>query len=660
MKKPAEIRGHGGEHGTIRDVVRRSMGTAHVPGEAPALGGRPEERKPQMNTYTHDTADQATAIVGKSEIVELVQKWMREDGLAPTASEVLRPVLVAWLESALAGRQLTERRVAKTVNKMQESTVTAEDVLALTRQLLDLIDYSPLPESKGRLTKAEYEAVLADRRDHSDVLERKRRRFLEFTNALLRGQRDLIPELASRTYDVAISSVVAAADVIRQGRGAYNGLPVTGLVSPEPDAAYTALDPDKNETTYICGWEYEVATLAQDLTALPNIAVAIVGHSSREFAGAAAEMVDVLAGTRASGKQHYALDHVVVGQGYVKLAHSPLDQLKAKLVMPYAAVDEGRVMAVADGAVMVEGRWYRDDLPDRLRDAMKTYRAVTDTNREGPRVFDWDIEWSAGERRDGLVEARRKFETEPRDARGASKYVQHYAYGSLEWLQLTTRGKNSANTFATSFKGWHRAGETALTGVAAHGFLTTLRVVRTNAARINVWREHHALDEGNGLIVDEYSALFRKVESRIKESMAQWSWTAQPKAVLQAEVDLGWGAHWNIDHDDDMLNWEPNDATFVVNVTRADDETADVIADTLVARVRDMADRHISLAGGPYYYDVSTVMRIEMRFDFLDHYTMDEDNQPLPMPKEGLPLSAEVVLVPNHLPLCASPNRGRD
>lgn len=613
-----------------------------------------------MNMYTRKTIDQATAIINESAIVELVQQWMHEDGLMTTSTALLRPVLIAWVESALAGRQVSERRVAKTVNKMQESTVTAEDVLALTRQVLDVVDYSPLPASNVRFTKAEYEAVLADRRDHSDVLERKRRRFLEFTNALLRGQRDLVPEFASRTCNVAISSVACTADVIGQGRGTYNRLPMTGLVSSEPDADYIAPDPDEDETTYIYGWEYEVATVAQDLTELPNIAVAIVGHSSRELAGAAAEMVDILAGTRASGKQHHALDHVVVGPEYVKLAHSPLDQLKAKLVMPYAAGDEGKVMAVADRSIMVEGLWYRDDLPETLRDAMKTYRAVSDANHEGPRVSDWDVEWNAQERRDGLVEARRKFETEPRDAGHASKYVQHHAYGSPEWLQLTAHGKNSAASFATTFIRWHRAGETGLTGAAAHGFLTTLRVVRTNAVRIDAWRERHALDEGNGLILDEYATLCRKVESRVKESMAEWSRTAQSKAVVQAEADLGWGAHWVIDHDDDMLNWVPNDATVVVNVVRADDETAGTIAAALVAKLRDLAEAHITASGESYYYDLSTLMRIEMRFDFLDEYTMDEDGQLLPVPLNGLPLSAEVILVPRHLPHCASPNRGRD
>lgn len=575
-----------------------------------------------MTNNNPNTFDQAAAIIHESGIVELVRDWRREDGLVPFSFEQIRPVLIAWLGNALDGRPFTERSVAKTVSQMQGAPVSAEDVLALTRQVLDLIDFSPLPGDVARRTKAECEVVLAERGDRAAILQRKRLRFLEFTNAILLCQRDLIPELGGRTYDVALSSVIGTADVTGQSR-----------------------------------WRYEVATLVSDNADVRNIAVGIVGANSRTFAHTVGEMAGVFSAPHGPQHRRHALDHLVADTAYGMAAHGPLSELGAKLVVPYPAELEGAVMAVADGAVMVEGRWYRDDLPAKLRDAMKTFRAVTGTNREGTRVADWDVEWGMEERRAALVNARRAFEGEPREAGRASEYVQHYAYGSPGWLELTERGRSSSTEFARTFNGWHPSGATALTGAAAHGFLTTLLVVKANAVSVNKWREYHALDEGNGLIDDEFSRLYAMVVSRVQESMAEWSRTSQAEAVARAENDLGWGAHWAIDLNDD-LRWETNESTRIVNGVRANAEAVDTIATALVARLCELADGLLA-CGGKSYFDLSTVMRIEMRFDFLVDFTMDEENRYLPMPEEGLPLSAEVALVPRHLPRCASPRRSR-
>ena len=217
-----------------------------------------------------NSIDQATAIIRESGAVELVRAWMSEDGHAPASSEWLRTVLVGWVATALAGRPLTEQHVAKTVKKMPGSTVTTEQVARVTRRVLEVIDYSPLPASDGPLTKNEYEAVLAGRRLNATSLELKRLRFLEFTNALLLAQRDLVPELVGRKYDVALGSVFRAAGVAGLGHASYERLAGSDCVSLEPDAGFVHLHSDPDNFGY--GWRSEVATLVPDTMEAPAIA----------------------------------------------------------------------------------------------------------------------------------------------------------------------------------------------------------------------------------------------------------------------------------------------------------------------------------------------------------------------------------------------------
>ena len=417
-----------------------------------------------------NSIDQATAIIRESGAVELVRAWMSEDGHAPASSEWLRTVLVGWVATALAGRPLTEQHVAKTVKKMPGSTVTTEQVARVTRRVLEVIDYSPLPASDGPLTKNEYEAVLAGRRLNATSLELKRLRFLEFTNALLLAQRDLVPELVGRKYDVALGSVFRAAGVAGLGHASYERLAGSDCVSLEPDAGFVHLHSDPDNFGY--GWRSEVATLVPDTMEAPAIAVGIV-HSPRNLRHSFHEMAEALDASYGPQRRRHNLNHIVADTAYRVLAHSALGELGAKLVMPYHLTDEGQVMAVADGAFKVEGRWYRDDLPATLRDAMKTYHEVTAANRVGTRVADWDVEWGAEECRDAAVKARRTFETTPRDAEDASTHAQELAYGSTAWQRLTAHGEHSSAEFAKTFDRSQPTPRTTLTGAAAHGFLTT-------------------------------------------------------------------------------------------------------------------------------------------------------------------------------------------
>ncbi|WP_449407162.1 hypothetical protein [Microbacterium maritypicum] len=162
-------------------------------------------------------------------------------------------------------------------------------------------------------------------------------------------------------------------------------------------------------------------------------------------------------------------------------------------------------------------------------------------------------------------------------------------------------------------------------------------------------------DAGAGFIFDEWCTLYGMVETRIKARMAKWSRSARENEVAAAEKERGYGGQWVVDLDDYPVNWMPDAQTTVVQVTRADEATADIIAKRLLGRIMNLAEDRLYDYGTST--DLSHEFRIELRFDFIDEYMTDED--PLPMPVGGLPLSADVTLVPSSLPRCADVSRVR-
>lgn len=166
----------------------------------------------------------------------------------------------------------------------------------------------------------------------------------------------------------------------------------------------------------------------------------------------------------------------------------------------------------------------------------------------------------------------------------------------------------------TQFEKTFRAGESALTpaapwysGETAHGFFTTLIICAANAEPIAEWELYHSLDEGNGLMVDEWYAMYHLLLPRIQEGMRKWSREAQP-----SDAD----AYWNVDNDEDTYGWRPDGAATVVEFTRATEELADAVADALVESLRTQAQYFLD--DDPEAENLCREARIELALDFVD------------------------------------------
>lgn len=121
-----------------------------------------------------------------------------------------------------------------------------------------------------------------------------------------------------------------------------------------------------------------------------------------------------------------------------------------------------------------------------------------------------------------------------------------------------------------------------LTGEAAHGFITTLIAVAMNAHRIAEWKLDHALDEGEGVLADEWYAMIHLVRSGLEEAMSEWSTQMHPAALA-----MDGAGRWNIEHDEETDGWVPDSATAVVEMMRATPEEATELVEQLTLKNRE-------------------------------------------------------------------------
>lgn len=541
--------------------------------------------------HTHQNIEtvsflEAATIIDESGVVEMVERWAADDRTALHNSALdVRTMLAGWLATAFAGSSLSEANVAMT---LRDGYITDDaagsDVASLTRQLLDLMDYRPLPASDRPRTKARYDGVLRERAADAQRLAEKRRRHLAFMNAILRAQLDL----TGCVYDklsIALGSVTRAAGVEGIHSNDYQQMHVSEHVSAEPDAGFALHN--REERTFEYGWTYEVTTLvSNDLLgpdSVPDIVIGIAGHQPHSHGPAAREVVTELLG---SGR---SIERVMGEVAYfpmlnAELVQQPLREHGADLVMEYTALHEGTVLAVADDAVLVEGQWFRSNMPDVLRTAMKDFREASQDNRtgDGSRVIDAGAQRRLAERRDALLDARRDFET-PAPPSTANQFEQYYAYGSPAWTMAFTQGRYAHTKFGRAFRDTDSdltPRTSSLSGEAAHGFITTLIIAATNAQHIAEWELYHSLDEGNGLMVDEWYAMYHLLVPRIQAGMAEWSRKTQAHAR----------AYWNTDGIEDTHNWRPDGAATVIEMARATEELADTVATSLISSLRQQAD----------------------------------------------------------------------
>lgn len=581
---------------------------------------------------------EASFIIDESAVAEKVRYWLDQDGQHPELSDVdIHNVLSGWLATALAGLPLNEVNVVRMLRAAPVKYVASEeDVREITDQVLGAMDPLPLPPRDKPLTKSEFEDLRMERERGGIKLARNRGRFVEFTNAILRAQMD-ITDSVDDSMSVALGSVFRTAGVEGVPQNRYRQMSGSEHVSLEPDAGFAVRN---GEVHY--GWEYEVATLVSTdvlrSESVPNIVVGIVGHRPGVLGYAAPTLVEELL------EGDHNVQRVTGDLAYFPHAHPDLVQRRlrdsgAELVMEYSPLDEGKALAASEEAILVEGTWYRKDLPEALKTAMKDFREASKANRtaDGSRVLSADAQQLLEEHRDALLDARVAYEvTTP--VSESSKYKQEHRYGSTEWTMAYTQGRYANTQFEKTFRDRESilASRTPwLSGETAHGFITTLLIAASNAQLIAEWELYHSLDEGNGLMVDEWYAMYHLLVPRLQEGMKKWSRETQPH-----EFD----AYWNVDNDEETHHWRPDGSATVLEFVRATEELADTVADALLASLHTQAQHFLD--DDDESEDLSREARIELALDFVDaNRHGGEEGTWLPVPTGGALLAAEATLV---------------
>ncbi|MBT2473025.1 hypothetical protein J7E68_00085 [Microbacterium sp. ISL-103] len=526
--------------------------------------------------------EKATLIIDDSDVTEMVEQWLDDDveGVFLTDLDA-RDALIGWLAIAFAGAPLDSRNVAALLNHFDTSFEIGEDDLReVTRQITSTMD----------------DKLGAD----AAKLARRRR---EFTNAILRTQLKSTGH-AGESISVALTSLMSTTD----------------------------------------GETYEVATLVSpDLLRSDSVPNIVIGVADGTQDAAVGDLVrDLLGG------ENY-IDHVTGDVTYfpglpTDVALTPLRECGATVVMDYNPDDEGRVLATAEGVVLVEGRWYSDNLPEALLTAMKDFRESSRQNRTpgGQRVLSAEVQFDLEERRDALLRARRAFQVPTPPV--TSTHEQIIAYGSADWSRAYRDGQYANKHFEREFL----RHELALTPQLdpfpdGHSFLTTLVVAATNEQRIADWKRYHSLDEGNGILIDEWYAMYHRIVPRLQDIMSAWSRDNQPEAVQASVLKVGVGGQWVVNQDEETADWTPDGNAAVVEMTRANIETAEQIVKIVAANLR--AQAHNFAREGR---DLSRDARIILRLEFVDadRCGADEDDVWAAVPAEGVLIAADATLVP--------------
>lgn len=399
----------------------------------------------------------AARIVDDSGVVDKLLQWMKEDQKHRGGRRALlstRAVLIAWVATALASEPLHVKRVAEVlsvrlsretaaimgVDYREYANLEYNDVLQrvdrATDRFMEALDYKPMGTRHGALTKAQWEAVLADRDNRAKELERKRKRHFRFANDLLHTQYNSLPQsVRLDTISVSIDATFMSAF----GRGASNenlaAREADDLYLSEPDAAlYARKFKDKNGGSSIrksgWGWEYElVALISNDPAiprAVPHIVLGFNQHPAAFDSNLRAE--EIFDDLYARG---FTLDHVVGDQAYFPGARAEMLQNKlrrrgAKLVMKYAkpqdkreANGEGTIQGEKHGAKMIEGKWYCPCIPTELRSAVVDYQRACAADRRNPKLNKKQCAARKAEHaaiRDARIKQREVWQMRPKNA----------------------------------------------------------------------------------------------------------------------------------------------------------------------------------------------------------------------------------------------------
>lgn len=338
------------------------------------------------------------------------------------------------------------------------------------------------------------------------------------------------------------------------------------------------------------------------------------------------------------------LTRISGGSAYFPSAtlQTPLRARGTEIVMEYSLDDEGRVLAAAAGRILVEGQWYRDDLPQPLLTASKDFHVAQKSNRkpDGRCVLDASVESKLEHRRDALLAARREYDSARPEGAPVSEFEQTCAYGTGEWRMAYAAHVNRESSFVVSFGETERSLVPKSSDLRGSAFMTALTVVGMNARRIADWKLYHSLDQGYGTLADEWYALYHLIEPRLKDAMHSWSAETQPGAVSDFV-----GGRWTVDTEE-TFDWVPDGAATVVEMTRATKELADDIAEKLIVALRAQASELLEEGGG--VRDLSQHSCIVLRLDFVDAdmYGSEEDDVWAAVPEEGVLVAAEATIHP--------------
>nr|WP_314843373.1 hypothetical protein [uncultured Microbacterium sp.] len=454
----------------------------------------------------------ALALVDDSGIVSAFEAWRAEDGVAAAVvslpDRVLLTAMVALgLEgtapspaavATLLGERLTPR--TRLLIGLDHAFVALgceqrrRRVRRAMARLLDVIDSQPLP-SRQRLTKGEWDAVIEDRAVRADELETKRQRLVEVANRLLGAQYNTLPvDCRGDRVNVAVDSRFRRARTKGISLNRVSALADSARVSAEPDAGFFVTGPSlfaNQDSGY--GWEDELAVLiSPDPTRpglVPNIVVGFNTHvPGQGGARAAMEMLEHV------GERTGALGFVVVDRAYTAVRRElfvrPLRALGADIVADYPTHRLG-VQEVVDGAVLVEGIWYQDSMPHRLKDAVKRTR---DTGGSSPAE-----RAEARLELDALIAARGSF-TLPAAERARTstelRHEQRHPYMSEAWTNAYLAGRRAFTATHATVREQRLSGA-LVKGATAQAVSSLLAIVGANARIVSAFtdrsREHESM-----------------------------------------------------------------------------------------------------------------------------------------------------------------------
>lgn len=482
-------------------TLNRSNSLAATAEHFARFGSRPSTPIPTA------TLQKAKALVDASGVADLLTVWAAEDGKkVRTTSLPARQMLSVWIALGLAQRELTVSNAASVLGEhltparrraldltqdfSEHSPEQVERIVdRATKSLIAVIDAFPTSTRGRRLTKGEWESVLAERANVSADLERRRKRFVVFANMLLGAQhKSAAVSDPQEGVSVVIDSRFRSAGVRGMAKRQMNALPDTGRVSLEPDAGYWIQNPTAADRQARFGWEDELAVLISNYPdqprAVPNIVIGFNPHlPGFGFATAAAEILHDIA------DRENAVDHVVLDRAYMatrpEALRTPLKNLDVKLVADYPVSRLG-VQAASGNGILVDGTWYAPSLPTRLQDAGKAFAAAID----GASLSD---KADAVGELDTAVADRAEFSRRnPHvlDVTAEQRDEQYYPYRSEQWHKVYGMGRSAFEAYAAALaRTAHRLpGHRRMRGATTQAFLSVLGVIGTNARVLEDFR----------------------------------------------------------------------------------------------------------------------------------------------------------------------------